>query len=389
MTRALTAATLLLIGLSGSARAQAPGGTTPVVGSPFQPPGLLVTPERVAHVLQALPTSPELAAAHGRLMHEAQGYLGWIPDPIYGALKVPGFYTSQRAVQREINRRLRGDAYAAHCLALAHTFGAGPNHARRAKEILFAWVGALTHPEDGPFELLNPRGDTPIVISYGFPNFIYAYDLLRGAGQLTPAEEQRFTAWLRPFVTYMRVPDPFLNNHHNWRVLFLLCSAHALEDQRLFDRAVALHRDHLGAQIAPDGCMWLELIRGKKAATYSLMALEAMIQTVVIAERHGYAGLRDHGGLLRSAVERLHRFVVDPDSWRRYRWLTRTWPLNGPSAPSDWGWAFEAPAVWWGSARYQGTLASSYGLRPPRAYTLSYARLLFRPIPGLSTPGAP
>ncbi|MGE0713117.1 MAG: alginate lyase family protein [Planctomycetota bacterium] len=353
---------------------------------PFHPLNLLLTQQRIDEVQRGVATDPVLKAARDRLYAEAQGYLTRTPDPIQGVLRIPGYYTKQRALQQQITRQLRGDAYAARCLALAWAFGAGPDYARKAKEFLFAWVQNLTRPADGPRAFLLPWGDTPLVISYSFPHFCYAFDVLEGTGQLSAAEGASFRAWLRPFVDYLRRPEPVLNNHYDWRLLFLLAGAHVLRDKPLFQQAVDEYRRVQPRQIGGSGAMWRELLRGKKAATYSLMALEAKVQAVVIAEAHGAAGLRDLGasgsraGYLRRAIDHLLGFVKKPSSWRRHFLLTWHWNLNGPSAPDAWGWIFELPAAWWGDASYLAARGGPRGLNPERAYTLSYPVLLFRAV---------
>jgi hypothetical protein len=356
-----------------------------------------VTPGRIADVHSARGSNPTIAAAYQGLMRHGAGLLGRTPNPIHGVLSIPGYYTSQQTTMQRLTRQIRGDAAAAHGLALAAAFGASPDHARKAEEILFAWVDQLTHATDGPYQFLNAHGDTALVIAYSFPRFCYAYDILRSLGAIDASERARFETWLRRFVAYVQSrPGQFVdrwNNHHSWKTLFLMCAAHVLEDAPLFDDAVRAYRDGLARQVDPQGAMWRELIRGKKAATYTVMCLEAMVQTVVIAERHGYdltnlAVIRSAarpgpvGGAngLKSALDLLADFIDDPVTWRRFLLLTRTRTLNGPATPTDWGWLYELPAVWWGEPRYARLIAGPYGAQPARAYTFSFATLLFRPV---------
>jgi hypothetical protein len=388
------AAAAIGLSLLSTAAAQSP---PPPPG--FQPLNLLVTPARIADVQRVRATNPTIGAAYQGLMQHGAGLLGRTPNPIQGVLSVPGFYTGQQATQQRLTRQLRGDAAAAHGLALAAAFGASPDHARKAEEFLFAWVDQLTDAADGPYHFANPHGDTALVIAYSFPRFCYAYDILRSLGRIDAAEQARFEQWLGRFVRYVQSrPGQFIdrwNNHHSWKTLFLLCAAHVVEDPALFDDAVRAYRQGLACQVDRQGAMWRELIRGKKAATYTVMCLEAMLQTVVIAKRHGYdltnlavirrstsASVRPGGGAnaLKSALDLLADFIDDPVAWRRFLLLTRTRNLNGPAVSTDWGWLYELPAVWWGDPRYSRLIAGPYGAQPPRAYTLSFATLLFRPV---------
>jgi hypothetical protein len=353
--------------------------TAPTPPAGFAPLNLLLTKARIDAVARSAPTNAVIRAARDGLLSEARPLLSHTPGPIAGRLSIPGFYTKRKAEMRRLTGKVRRDTHAAYTLAMAHAFGAGPDYARKAKEILFAWVSANTYPVDGPRTLLGPRGDTPIVVSYSFPHFCYAYDILSGTGWIDAAESQRFKTWLRPFATFIRRKEPFLNNHQNWKALFLASAAHVLGDTGLFDFAMRTHQRLMRKQIGRRGAMWRELIRGKKAATYTLMALEAAVQTVEIGERHGYALRSDRK--LRRALDRLLDFVENPRSWRRYWLLTRHKTLNGPQRSTDWGWLYELPVRWWGEARHVRARGSDpHAGRPARAYTLGHATLLFRPL---------
>ncbi len=121
--------------------------------------------------------------------------------------------------------------------------------------------------------------------------------------------------------------------------------------------------------------------RGEKAATYSLMALEAMEQAVFIAEQHGYHDLRElrsrAGGNLRDAVDTMRAFLDRPEAWAR---LVRV-PvehLRRPAQGSDWGWILELPYRWWGEDQYLPLLQGGRSYtEPERAYTLLYPTLYF------------
>lgn len=407
--RVATTILCLLLTSTSVALAQSPPASS------FQGPNLLLTRARLDELKDAYRRGdPVVVPAWDDAVATADGYLQRQPDPIRGALKVPGYYTKDRARQQQLTRQVRGDAYAAHALAFGHALTGRQELADHAKAFVLAWVDALTHAEHGGhwWQVVTGehRGDTPLVIAYSFPNFIYAWDLLRGLGQVTPGEHDRFSRWLRRFVDYHRSEELFHNNHHDWQALFLACAGHVLEDPALFDRALGYHRaaNRVGT-IARDGSLWRELVREEKAATYSLMALEAKVQLVVIAERHGVTDLRDarhgrrslasevllrvwirkpfgslpvpkDGGTLRDGLNLLRDFVALPSSWDRFRPLHRTQALNGPSGPQEWGWLWEVAYSWWRDPRDLQLVGGPYGLTPARAYTLSYATLVFRPL---------
>lgn len=363
--------------------------------SPFDGLNLLLTRQRLDEVKDAVRRGhPLMTQCRDQVVADAAAFLTRDPDPIVGVLKVPGFYTSQRARQQQITRQVRGDAYGANCLALAYALTDDVRYADRAERYLFAWVDSLTGAKDDAkwYQFLNPRGDTPLVIAYSFPSFINAYDVLRGLGRIDAAEEARFTTWLRKFVAYHRKEEGFLNNHHAWQTYFLAASAHVLGDRALFAEAIDRYRRAYHHQVGAKGALWRELIRREKAATYTLMALEGMMQTVLVAERHGDTSLRgleakglfgkkgDGHVTIQRAVDHLRAFIDDPRAWRRHRWLTWTSSINAPARPSEWGYLFELAQGWWGPSYAPYTADAPYGLTPPRCYTLSYATLLFRPI---------
>jgi hypothetical protein len=384
------------------------GYAQPSPADPFGGLNLLLTADRLAAIHDAVRRGhPLMTQACDQVIADAAGYMRRDPDPIAGVLKIPGFYTDRREEMRATTRRVRGDAYAAHCLALAYALTGEDRYADRAEGYIFAWVDALTGAEDDApwYDLLNARGDTPLVIAYSFPGFIYAHDILRGLGRIDADEQTRFATWLRRFVDYHHREESFKNNHHAWQMLFLAVSAHAMGDRELFAQTVQRYRDAFHEQIGSDGSMWRELVRGEKAATYTLMALEGMVQFIHIAERHGYTDLRDMVAMsptadpasdsiapvrrlpkgdghviIRRAIDHLLAFVDDPDSWSKHRLLTMTDQINRPTSRSQWGYLFEVPRAWWGQAYAPYTEDAPYGLAPPRCYTLSYSTLYFRKI---------
>lgn len=160
-------------------------------------------------------------------MSRAAGYLHRDPNPICGILRVPRFYRNPEA-QQSVARRIQDDSKAAHTLALAYALSRDPAYGEKAKAFLFAWINCLKGATDGG-DLLDRligrgEGDTPIVIAYTFPHFIYGYDLLKGSGALTEDEEQHFQRWLQPFVAYHAAEERLRNNHLSWQVVFLMAA---------------------------------------------------------------------------------------------------------------------------------------------------------------------
>ncbi len=347
-------------------------------------PNLLVDRARLDAIKAAVQKNdPVLTPAFQDLVRTAEGMLADAPNPILGDLMVPGFYTAGRETQQRITRQLRTDARKSHALALAHALTGRAEFADKSRAILFAWMNSLKRPVNGGhwWEVfwLGHRGDTPLVISYSFPAFLYAFDLLKGENMLRPVEMDAFRAWLRPYVDYLSGEVLYKNNHHNWQVVFLLCAAHVLEDPALFDRAVGYYRNGLRGQIRGDGALPRELWRKEKCGTYTLMALEGMVQAVHIAEQHGYDRLRtlrsNKGGTLEKALDFYLQYLKDPAAWAKH---TNAPKLNAPNDPSDWGYVFEVPYAWWRNPDYLPYMQKRpYGYAVERCYTLDFATLLF------------
>ncbi|MEZ0230893.1 MAG: alginate lyase family protein [Planctomycetota bacterium] len=405
----------------------------PRTGSPWDGLNLLLTRGRLDEIKAAYQTNDPLAvAAVSDAITVADGFLNATPDPVKGVLKVPGYYTSKKAEQQKLTAQVRGDARAAIALAWGYALTGDDRYADASKKFLDAWVKNCTKPVDGEgpagFDKIvdvilgQTGGDTALVVHYGFPGFLYAHDILNGFGKISFAEKAAFKKWLAPFVLYKLGEERFHNNHHNWQVLFMGAAAHVTEDQHLLDSAVAYYRNGMShQQIAADGAMWRELARKEKAATYSLMALEGMVQFVTIAKNHGVNDLRDlvgakrkststdsfllswvtgfhssgvasAGGNLRAAFGAIRDFANDKNAWNRWRNTINKdmKDVNGPADASDWGWVFEVGYAWFQDPSYLALMQKApYGLQPERTYTLSYATLLFRPFAGAASSPAP
>jgi hypothetical protein len=347
-------------------------------------PNLLVNRARLDEIKKAVAQHhPLLTSAYEDLLKTADGLLTETPIPIEGILKIPAFYTSERETQQRLTRQIRKDARIAHALALAGALSGDKRYTTKARDFVYAWVRALKRPVNGghwwQVFWLEHRGDTPLVITYSFPAFIYAFDLLKGENALGTDEIGEFRQWLQPFVAYCRNEVFYKNNHHNWQVVFLMCAAHALEDETLFQQATAYYRNGLAGQIRSDGALPRELWRKEKCGTYTLMALEGMVQAVHLAEAHGITDLRNlaskKGGTLEGALDFYTEYLRDPGTWKRH---TNAKQLNTPENLSDWGYVFEIPYRWWQKGAYQPYMQKRpYGYCVERCYTLDFATLLF------------
>lgn len=316
---------------------------------------------------------PLARAAYRQLVREAEAYLAREPQPLVGLLRVPRFYDDAEG-HRAAARPIRGDSRIAHTLALAYAVTGDERFGEQAVRYLLAWVESLEGPGWGTARdalVLQPRADTPIVIGTAFPNFLYAYALVEE--RLSGDERTAFADWLRRFVSYYLGEELYPNNHHNFQSLFLLCAGRVLRDDGLVERALRYYGRGLRVQIHPGGRLPRELRRGEKGSTYTLMALEAMVQFAVVAKNAGVA-VRDWTSAgdagLQDAVGFLASFLQDPAAWpdgpeRVY-----------PSHPGEWGYLFEFPYLWWGEEEWEPLLSQRPYGHHNRAYTLLFATLL-------------
>jgi hypothetical protein len=356
----------------------------------FSSPNLLLTKDRIHTVKACLKAGdPLITTAYKQLIADADGNLKVSPNPIAGELRVPGFYKKPEE-QRKVVGRLKPDAKAANCLALAYALSGDAKYGVKAKEFLFAWVNTLGKPRDGGNTLdrllFDQRGDTRLAITYTFPNFIYAFDIISGLGLLSEQEEASFRKWLKVYVDYCTTECVIKNNHHNWQSLFLMCAGHALQDKALFDRGVDYYKRGFRVQLAGDGAMPLELMREEKAATYTLMALEAMVQVAHIAMSHGHEDILEirsnDKANLKDAIDCLISFLNDPDNWQtkaRKRY-SKVKMLNRPDNTSDWGWVLELPHFWRKDESYFRHMAKRPYGDGIRTYTLTYSTILFASV---------
>ncbi|MGC8717891.1 MAG: alginate lyase family protein [bacterium] len=359
-------------------------------------PNLLLTKRRIVEVKSAISTRNQIAlAAYNDLIREADQLLYSNPNPIHGVIKIPPYYSSKREIQRMFSRQIGTDALSAYTLALAYAFSEKKAYADKSLEILHAWIENCTKPEDGGslWDIITlsstKEGDTPIVISYHFPKFIMAFDILQGLGVISNEDKTRFRIWLKPFVDYICKYKPLLpNNHLSWKALFLLNAGRVLGDVNVFSEGLNTLRHALRIQIAWDGSMPLELIRRDRASSYTLMNLEALVQGIWIAENHGVSILQEThsilGGNIRMACKNFKDFLLNPFNWHsRYKLIILSKEIKYPGSSSDWAWVFEIPLNWYPDDSELNQQVKSiigdriYGKYPFESYTMQFATLLF------------
>lgn len=239
-----------------------------------------------------------------------------VKDEEYGLhpyLKVPRHFGSDGEIQDKICDALR--ILTLNCLKEQRT------------NRLMDLMKAVGKPEDGGtfFDFLIGRGqgDTPIVICefLTLSNFI----AIRSVDNAIKYLYRDY--FIDPFALYVfRYKTAQLNNHLTWKALFLATSAILTKDVELLKQSYFLFETALN-QIAKDGSMPLELARGEKACSYTLMNLEALIQLENI---FGTSSPK-----LELALKDWAFCLNNHDQWKKERKVGRQ---SHPDNLMEWGW---------------------------------------------------
>jgi len=358
--------------------------------SSFTHPGLLINKERIKYIKEELvKDDPVISKAYAQLIIDADSCLNKSPNIVVGDFEVPNFYKFPKE-HMAIKEKIKVDSKSCFCLALAYAISGDIKYANKSKEFLFAWVNNLGKPKDSDkinfLDIFDPQkagGDTQLVITYTFPNFIYAFDILSGLGVLTPDEESNFRSWLKTYVDFSMKECFYKNNHHSWQSLFIMCAGYALNDKNIFNTGVKYYKNGFILQVQKDGALVFELWRKEKCSTYTLMALEAMLQGACIASNNGYSDIWNmkskYNGNIKNAVDCMFRFLDKPDNWlidKRKKYAGYTEQI-APNNKSDWGWIFEMPYSLWKDEKYLRYMNKRPYGDADRTYTLIYSTLLF------------
>lgn len=233
------------------------------------------------------------------------------PDVSLNPLKIPRHFGSQ------------GDEQISKMIALqAHVQMAFSNHYP-----IFEDVG---NPKDGGsfFDSLIGRGegDTPIAICEHLTLLNY-YAISENF--LDKGLAFVYIDWLKPFIDYVRgYRTAQLNNHLTWKALFLATSGIAIHSEKLLREAYFLFETAL-KEIKDDGSMPLELARDDKAASYTLMNLEALIHLERIFN------VREPK--IRAALADFEQCISNHEEWKRRHGLKHQ---IHPDNLHSWGWIF-------------------------------------------------
>jgi Alginate lyase len=205
------------------------------------------------------------------------------------------------------------DSAASYGLALAHVVTGDDAYARRAAEIIAAWVETTRTtvdacPDDGACQ-------TSLIIGRTAAGFVFAADLLADHGSFTPATDAAFRRWLREVI--LPTGSILANNWGDAGTFMRLAVTDYLGDDDGF--RAALERWHVQAdRIAADGSLPEEVRRGSSGLQYSQEALQYRVAGALLAQRRGidlWTYRNPAGATIRDALDYAASYWPRPAAW--------------------------------------------------------------------------
>ena len=218
------------------------------------------------------------------------------------------------------------DTATAYGLALAWGATGDAAYATASRDHVMAWV-------DTTRTLVRacPTGgdcQTSLIVGRTAAGFVFAMELLRDSGAISPADDAAFRTWLATVILPSVSERP--NNWGDAGDLLRVSATSYLGDAAGFDAAIAFWRSQIDL-IAPDGHIPEEVRRGSSGLSYTQEALMYKVAVARIAERHGidlWSTAGSGGGSLKGAVDLAATSLTDPKDWQ---WAGNvTVPTTGP-----------------------------------------------------------
>ena len=264
---------------------------------------------------------------------------------------------------------------AVRSLGLGYAFTGKAAYVDKAIELVRAWCL-------DPITYMKPEYTTSqsiIEINITIPGMFYGADLIWDYANWDVAEKRAFVDWARRLGYNARDRKTHENNFDNWRLVLISTAACICEDAELRQYAFEHYKRIIPIQIAGNGRMEKEYTR-KAGLSYSLYAINAMIQTAEIARHYGvdlYHYKTPDGRGLEPALDYMAGFTVDPSTW--------PYSQEGGFAGKDSVALFELAYAVWQKPQYLAVISKygrpMYELRTMGPVTLTHAY-------GLSDSGA-
>jgi len=284
---------------AGEAAWRGAGGRTVLLAEPR----LAVLRSRLAQ--KAEPTW----SAWLKLKADADANLGRQPH-VSAEWYVPGYYSNAEG-HTKTKAGLMDDANAAYGLALAYRMTGDERYAVAAVRLINAWATGV--------RTFSMKDDSTLSFSYHFPAMIFAAALVDRSLSWPGADKEVFRVFVRDKALPMNCMGR-ANNWGNWGLVLVMASAAYLQDQALFDKAVARWKEFIERQIAEDGRLPHEVNRngGRSGLWYSHFSLMPQTLAAEIA-RVNRVDLYDYrspsGRTLRLAFDRVADWARRPETF--------------------------------------------------------------------------
>ncbi|MGB3670889.1 MAG: alginate lyase family protein [Phormidesmis sp.] len=183
-------------------------------------------------------------------------------------------------------------------LGLAYAFTEDTQYAEKLISLIRVWC---TDPETR----MNPKflsQQSKIELSVSIPGMFYGADLAYSYPAWSAADKASLEDWVSSMAQSALSWDR-INNFENWRVHFIAIAGSFLKDETLLDYAFGRFKELIPIQIDRKGQLVEEIDR-TTSLSYSLYALNAMIQTAELAKHQGlnlYDYTSDNKGLALAA----------------------------------------------------------------------------------------
>jgi len=228
-------------------------------------------------------------------------------------------YSAAIAVGRAV--RTLGLAY-----ALTNDQTKKDEYAEKAIKIIKVWTVDDATKMNPKFQGCNNFFDQSwIDLSITMPGMFYGTDLIWDSPKWNnyPGVKDKFKTWISDLIQSARTCTKFasttgtVNNLGNWRLLFIASASALIDDTTNLQYAFDTFKRLIPLQIDAQGKIKNELDR-PTSLSYSLYAINAMIQTAEIARHRGvdlYNYKLPDGRGLEKALDTHAQYAANPSSW--------------------------------------------------------------------------
>jgi hypothetical protein len=174
---------------------------------------------------------------------------------------------------------------------------------------------------------LTNYGVSGLMWSNRFPNMIVAADLIKRSPRFSAADQATFRGLVKRSLPINTMSGT--NNKGNWGMLFVVTAAAYLQDQTLFNQAVARWKFFIESQITNAGVMPYEVSRGNFGIWYTDFALQAQTVAGEVMKVNGvdlFNYVSPSGRTLRSAYVKAAYWTKNPCAFPYYHCPNPPWP---------------------------------------------------------------